>query len=59
MIEWRWGLEPLTPRDASARNLAEVLDFANAPNLDRTAYTVPPFVPDRVRCAGGRRPGAE
>jgi phospholipase C len=27
MIEWRWGLEPLTTRDRNARNLAEVLDF--------------------------------
>jgi phospholipase C len=26
-IEWRWGLEPLTVRDATANNLAEVLDF--------------------------------
>ena len=28
MIEWRWGLEPLTERDKHARNLAEVLDFS-------------------------------
>src|SRR4051812_20489100 len=28
MIEWRWGLAPLTQRDANARNLAEVLDFS-------------------------------
>jgi phospholipase C len=27
MIEWRWGLEPLTVRDATANNLAEALDF--------------------------------
>jgi phospholipase C len=27
MIEWRWGLEPLTTRDRNARNLVEVLDF--------------------------------
>jgi phospholipase C len=26
-IEWRWGLEPLTSRDATANNLASVLDF--------------------------------
>ncbi len=26
-IEWRWGLPPLTPRDAHAHNIAEVLDF--------------------------------
>jgi len=25
MIEWRWGLEPLTVRDATANNLAEAL----------------------------------
>ena len=29
MIEWRWGLAPLTQRDANARNLAEVLDFTS------------------------------
>jgi phospholipase C len=28
MVEWRWGLNALTPRDAAARNLAEVLDFS-------------------------------
>jgi phospholipase C len=27
MIEWRWGLDPLTVRDAAATNLAEVLEF--------------------------------
>jgi phospholipase C len=27
MIEWRWGLAPMTVRDRNARNLAEVLDF--------------------------------
>jgi phospholipase C len=27
LIEWRWGLAPLTVRDGTARNLAEVLDF--------------------------------
>lgn len=44
-IEWRWGLPALTPRDASARNLAEVLDFASAPDLVAPKITVPPFVP--------------
>ena len=40
MIEWRWGLEPLSARDAAANNLAEVLDFSR---LDRIAnqYNVP------------------
>jgi phospholipase C len=27
MIEWRWNLAPLTVRDASATNLADVLEF--------------------------------
>ncbi len=27
MIEWRWGLPPLTVRDATANNLAEILRF--------------------------------
>ena len=29
LIEWRWGLQPLTPRDASSdvNNLAYALDF--------------------------------
>ena len=31
LIEWRWGLAPLTPRDAAANNLAEVLDYAHPP----------------------------
>jgi phospholipase C len=44
MIEWRWGLEPLTPRDAAARNLAEVLDFANPPDLTAPRWDVPPAV---------------
>jgi phospholipase C len=43
MIEWRWGLPPLQPRDAAARNLAEVLDFS-APNLTVPAYVVPSVV---------------
>ena len=27
-IEWRWNLRPLTERDATANNIAEVLDFS-------------------------------
>ncbi len=41
MIEWRWGLQPLTVRDAAARNLAEVLDFQAKPNLSAPRWTVP------------------
>jgi phospholipase C len=41
LIEWRWGLAPLTPRDSSGdvNNLAFALDFSNAqttvPSLPR------------------------
>ncbi|HEU5028134.1 MAG TPA: alkaline phosphatase family protein [Spirillospora sp.] len=40
-IEWRWGLEPLSVRDAAARNIAEVLDFESAPKLTAPHYDVP------------------
>jgi phospholipase C len=32
MIEWRWGLEPLTVRDQTANNLADALDFTQTRN---------------------------
>lgn len=41
MIEWRFGLPPLTVRDAAARNLAEVLDFKSKPNLKAHRYNIP------------------
>ena len=44
MIEWRWGLPALTPRDAAARNMAEVLDFGRTPNLTAPRWKVPPAV---------------
>ena len=38
LIEWRWGLPPLSERDAQANNLAEALDFmhpeTSAPVID-------------------------
>ncbi|MCP2339366.1 alkaline phosphatase family protein [Actinomadura rupiterrae] len=40
-IEWRWGLKPLSVRDAAARNIAEVLDFHAKPNLHAPQYKVP------------------
>ncbi|HEX9994852.1 MAG TPA: alkaline phosphatase family protein [Acidimicrobiales bacterium] len=43
LVEWRWDLAPLTPRDAAARNLAEVLDFDRPPDLTAPRYAVPPF----------------
>ncbi|MGN6160713.1 MAG: alkaline phosphatase family protein, partial [Marmoricola sp.] len=44
MIEWRFGLPALTPRDDAANNLANALDFTNAPNLKAPIYNVPSFV---------------
>ncbi len=40
LIEWRWGLTPLTVRDASANNLAYALDFEQ-PNNAAPIYNVP------------------
>jgi phospholipase C len=40
-IEWRWGLKPLTVRDATANNLAEALDFSR-PKRRAPRYPVPP-----------------
>jgi phospholipase C len=42
MIEWRYGLKALTPRDQHARNLATVLDFAHPSTTSKT-YAVPTF----------------
>jgi phospholipase C len=56
MIEWRWGLDPLTVRDATATNLAETLQFP-APGLTAKQFAVPtgpfgqlcvPGVPDET-----------
>ncbi|MEP6822067.1 MAG: alkaline phosphatase family protein [Chthoniobacterales bacterium] len=41
MIEWRFGLPPLTVRDETANNLAEVLNFAQ-PEFTAPVFTVPP-----------------
>jgi phospholipase C len=45
LIEWRFGLKPLTVRDAQARNLAEVLDFRRPANLAAPQWKVPPALP--------------
>ena len=42
MIEWRWGLQPMTVRDAKAKNFAEALDFSKR----RDPITLPAFVPN-------------
>jgi phospholipase C len=41
MIEWRWQLRPLTVRDATANNLANVFDFSTR-NLTPAPIAVPP-----------------
>ena len=41
MIEWRWGLEPMSARDANAKNLAEALDFTKK----RDTFHLPAFNP--------------
>ncbi len=51
MVEWRFGLPALTPRDAAANNIAEVLDFT-APNI--TAPLMPQIPdPGPHVCEGG------
>lgn len=50
MIEWRWGLEPMTMRDHYAKNFAEALDFKTR----RDAIDLPPYDPPPARaCAAG------
>jgi phospholipase C len=48
-IEWRWKLDPLTERDATANNLAEVLDFSTR-NLSAPSYPMSPG-PHATPCA--------
>lgn len=40
LIEWRWGLSPLTARDAQANNLADALDLTH-PQLSAPVFDVP------------------
>jgi hypothetical protein len=43
MIEWRWGLEPMTMRDRYAKNFAAALDFTTRRDpIDLPAYDPPP-----------------
>jgi len=44
LIEWRWGLKPLTARDAAMNNLALALDF-DKPN---TSVLALPMVPEPI-----------
>ena len=54
MIEWRWGLKPLTKRDANARNIAEVLDFSGPPDLSSPTFDVPTFTPTGCGAQAGK-----
>jgi phospholipase C len=58
LIEWRWNLQPLSIRDRTARNLAEVLDFS-APNATAPDYQVPPFVSGSACTASAPSAGPE
>ncbi|HEY1366451.1 MAG TPA: alkaline phosphatase family protein [Gaiellaceae bacterium] len=44
LIEWRWGLEPLSARDAAAANLAGALDFRHPDARLPRIKPVPRFV---------------
>ena len=44
MMEWRWGLEPMTLRDRTANNLAATLDFTTR----RDPISLPASDPPRV-----------
>jgi phospholipase C len=41
LIEWRWNLDPLSVRDATANNLAHALDFTRSKNLTVPRFSVP------------------
>ncbi|SEG70126.1 phospholipase C [Thermomonospora echinospora] len=49
-VESRWGLEPLSPRDAAARDIAEVLDFTRPPMLTPPQWEVPKVVGRPCNC---------
>jgi phospholipase C len=53
LIEWRWGLQPLTARDASSRigNFADSMNFA-APDASLPSIPLPPTV-SAAPCFGG------
>lgn len=42
MIEWRWNLQPMTKRDANAKNFADALDFSTRRDpIELPAFTTP------------------
>jgi phospholipase C len=56
-IEWRWGLRPLTPRDANAANIVTALDFSTPPNLSAPTFNVAPITPVPCSSTAGVDPG--
>ncbi len=46
MIEWAFDLDPLTPRDAAANNLADVLDLGGTPDPVAPHWEIPAFAPE-------------
>jgi phospholipase C len=50
LIEWLWDLPPLTVRDATANNLADLLDFSHT-QLEAPAFAVPGFTRPQI-CPG-------
>jgi phospholipase C len=42
MVEWRFGLQPLTRRDRAARNLAESFDFARPRQVPELPLVIDP-----------------
>jgi phospholipase C len=56
MIEWRFGLPPLTVRDQNANNIADALDFAH-PDLAYNTYSVPAAFTNA--CTGEQPPSEE
>jgi phospholipase C len=50
LVEWRFGLKPLSRRDRAANNPAGVLDFS-APNLEPPELVLPPD-PGHQSCVG-------
>jgi hypothetical protein len=56
LIEWRWGLQPLTRRDASVAptdpgNLATALDFSRPVTKVPRLPVLPPFTPTACAAA--------
>lgn len=54
MIEWRWGLDPLSIRDRTANNIAHALDFSRLKIVVAPVFSVPPG-PFGAQCGAAAR----